>query len=137
MFHCQILRFLQRASSWYYTFISFGKMFLISTDCPCFGLALATIISFNFSWSQTCLSPTCLCSRTLCMSCTSLIVLFLSGLASIWRLVRKSIRATVSKYLRESMLINRFDVLISRNDGFCWDRLTVTMQQRRDRKSVV
>lgn len=34
-------------------------------------------MSFSFSWSQSCRSPTCLCSRTLCMSWTSLMVLFL------------------------------------------------------------
>lgn len=100
--------------------------------CACCGLALTTIMFFSFSWSQSCRSPTCLCSRTLCMSWTSLMVLFLqrqqmplltqglpqslvnsstikssiylSGLASMCKVLRKSTRVKVSKCLKENIL---------------------------------
>lgn len=110
---------------------SLEKRLLIFPVCACWGLALTTITSFSFSWSQSCRSPTCLCSRTLCMSWTSLMVLFLqrqqlpwwtgglrqssvssaalessvylSGLASMCKLLRKSIRVKVSKWLKENI----------------------------------
>lgn len=110
---------------------SLEKRLLVFPDCACCGLALTTIMSFSFSWSQSCRSPTCLCSRTLCMSWTSLMVLFLqrqqiplltqgppqssvnsfmikssiylSDLASICKLLRKSTRAKVLKCLKKNI----------------------------------
>lgn len=104
---------------------------LVFPNCACCGLALTTIMSFSFSWSQSCRSPTCLCSWTSCMSWTSLMVLFLQrkqiplltqgppqssvdlymikstiylrGFASMCKLLRKSTRVNVSKCLMENI----------------------------------
>lgn len=97
--------------------------------CTCRGFGLKMIISFNFSWSQSCLSPTSLCSWTLCISCTSLMDLFLqkqknppvkqyrfhkintqnkendylSGLPSVRIVIKTMIRTSISKCFSKSI----------------------------------